>query len=156
MSTLVQVEVQTADWYLGDAAELLFGVFLPLEVNDALKSDLERWVAVAGGEVVGYICWKRCINYLYWDLKWIAVSHEHHKHGIGRMLVDYMKAHVLWHNGSHIRVETPGDSPARKFYERCDFTLAAEYPDFYEVGRSTTVYTWRNPYYKTITIQDTE
>lgn len=149
-----QVYVTDASYYLDDCMELLFGVFIGAEVMDALKQSRIQLAAIAGDDVVGFLCYERAITYLYWDLKWMAVLPGQHRKGIGRMLVEHMKSQVILANGSHIRVETPSDSPALNFYKACGFEIASEYPDFYDAGRGVTTLLWRNPNYQTVQIED--
>lgn len=129
--------------FVAEIAELLGAVFVASEVEDALGRGRTWRVCVnADGDVLGFIAWERCGEYLWWDLKWIAVDGDAHGQGIGRRLVDRLKAEVVRHDGKGIRVETPEDSAARAFYERCGFELAAIVPDFYEPDRGLALYTW--------------
>lgn len=105
-----QILVHDATYYMEAASELLWQIFSAPGVIDALKGDREQRVAVVNDEVVGYITFARKIDYRYWDLHWLASSAEFRGHGIGRLLVDHMRAHVMLHDGSAVRVETPAGS----------------------------------------------
>lgn len=149
-----QIYVAPADWYPEQAAEIVYAVFTAPECLDALSPEKSRWVAVCGDDVVGFMSWRRAINYLYWDLSWIAVDERWRGRGVGRVLVDHLRAHVVTHSGSHVRVETPSDSAARRFYEAAGFELAHTYPDHYDAGRGACVYLWRNPSYRTVELPE--
>ncbi|RMF54279.1 MAG: N-acetyltransferase [Bacteroidetes bacterium] len=125
-------------------ASLLADCFIEGEVLDALDP-LKEWRVVIGddGEVIGAATWhRRCGCYRAWQLDWIAVSSEARNQGVGRLLLDRLKAEVISNDGATIVVETPCDSPARGFYEACGFQLAGVVPEFYEAGRGTCVYYW--------------
>jgi ribosomal protein S18 acetylase RimI-like enzyme len=128
--------------WAAECAELLGSVFTAAEMLDALDQGTEWRVAVDDDGVVGFISWKQKLDYMYWDLCWLAVSGEARGKGVGRKLVDLLKAQIVKEGGGTIRVETPCDSEAREFYERCGFTLAVIYPDFYEPDRGVCVYLW--------------
>lgn len=129
--------------FVAEIAELLSAVFQPSEVEDALGRGRTWRVCVnADGDVLGFIAWERVADYLWWDLKWLAVDGSHYGQGIGRRLCDRLKAEVVRNGGKGIRVETPCDSAAREFYERCGFELATMIPDFYEYDRGLALYTW--------------
>ncbi len=154
MTARAPLVVSPSDWYPDRAAELVYAVFTAPECLDALAPDKIQRVAVCNDDVVGFIAWRRAINYLYWDLSWLAVDGDWRGRGVGRVLVEYLKAHVIQYGGSAIRLETPEDSDARPFYERCGFELAHVYPDYYDAGRGTCVYTWRNPSYRLVTVPE--
>ena len=152
--TTSQVYIADGALYPEQAAELMFETFGVPSTLDAMRDDKTRRVAVLSDEtVVGFIAWRRAINYLYWDLSWIATSGDYHGKGVGRLMVDHMKAHVVLHNGSAIRVETPEDSEACKFYVACGFDWASSYEEFYEPGKSVATFIWRNPCYATVEIE---
>jgi ribosomal protein S18 acetylase RimI-like enzyme len=136
------VRIEDGKPWAAEAAELLGSVFTSAEMLDALNPATEWRVAVTDEGVVGFISWKRKLDYMYWDLTWLAVSGETRGQGVGRKLVDTLKAEVVSEGGGTIRVETPCDSEAREFYERCGFELAVIYPDFYEQDRGVCVYLW--------------
>ena len=128
--------------YVAQIADLLGAIFVPSEVADALKPRAWRVAVNDDGDVLGFIAWERIGEYLYFDLKWIAVDGEHHGLGIGRKLVNQLKAAVVSSGCCAIRVETPCDSDAREFYEALGFELAATLPDFYEQDRGVAIYVW--------------
>ena len=147
-----QVYVVDATYYMEACSELLFDVFTVPECLDALKTGRTMRCAVAGDEVVGFIAWERVIDYLYWDLKWLATSTAFQGKGIGRLLVSHMQAHVQIQDGSYIRVETPSVSPSIAFYERVGFRVAHVMPEFYNTGRDVTTLLWKNPAYQSVQI----
>ncbi len=149
-----QVYVSYAEHYTDQCSELLLDVFSAPEVMDALsEAGRERRVAVVDDTVVGYLAFGRVLNYLYWDLKWLATMDQYQGKGIGRLLVDHMKAYVVLHNGCAIRLETPKNSAARKFYERLGFELQTTYNDYYDVTNHACVYVWKNPCFCAVEIE---
>jgi ribosomal protein S18 acetylase RimI-like enzyme len=94
--------------------------------------------AEAAGESMGYACYGEiaCTVGSY-DLYWIAVDAQHQGRGLGRALVAESERQIAARGGRRIYIETsnrPQYEPTRQFYLRCDYTIAAILPDFYNVG----------------------
>ena len=96
---------------------------------------------------LGYTCFGEipCTSQSY-DLYWIVVAPEYQRLGIGRLLMQETERLVCARGGRQIYIDTSGRqqyASTRAFYERCEYTVAAEFPDFYAVGDSKLVYTRR-------------
>jgi ribosomal protein S18 acetylase RimI-like enzyme len=108
--------------------------------NDAgieeMAGDL-RWqmgaVAELDGEVVGLVTW--CLHEGIGEIGWIAVSPEHHRHGIGGRLLQFAKDSLRDSGVTEVvLVETLGDSIDYEPYERTRaFYRAAGFRDFKRV-----------------------
>lgn len=77
------------------------------------------------------------------DVYWIVVHRDEQKHGIGRFLITLTEQLIRSREGRRIYVETSGRPdylPTRSFYERCEYTKAAELPEFYGDDDSKVIY----------------
>jgi ribosomal protein S18 acetylase RimI-like enzyme len=131
------------------------GVFSPSEVLVARELVEERLArgAASGYEflfaddeegLLGYACWGLipCTERSY-DLYWIAVRPERQGSGVGRRILRLAEEEIARSGGSRIYVETSTRAaydPTRAFYERCGYTRAATFDDFYAQGDGKAVY----------------
>lgn len=77
------------------------------------------------------------------DLYWIAVEPQQGRHGIGTMLLVEMEKRLCRTGPTHIYIDTSStDSylPARNFYQRNGYEVAAHLKDFYRDGDDKIVY----------------
>ena len=96
------------------------------------------------GRAIAYSCYGpiACTANSY-DVYWIAVHRDEQKHGIGRWLMTLTEELIRRREGRRIYVETSGRPdylPTRSFYERCEYTKAAELPEFYGPDDSKVIY----------------
>jgi len=131
------------------------GFFHPWEVDIALEladerlskgsaSGYEFLFADDQGRTDGYACFGEipCTRGSY-DIYWIAVRRECQGKGLGRRLMQLVEQQIRGLAGRRIYLETSGRSdylPTRSFYERCQYQLAAELPDFYAPGDAKIIY----------------
>jgi ribosomal protein S18 acetylase RimI-like enzyme len=74
-------------------------------------------VAEVDGEIVGFITWlihEEGIG----ELTWMAVGEHHHRHGIGRRLLEFAEEDLRASGAGELRVDTLGDSVDYEPYER--------------------------------------
>ena len=77
------------------------------------------------------------------DIYWVAVHRDEQRCGLGRWLMNLTEKLIHNRGGQRIYVETSGRpdyQPTRSFYERCEYTKAAELPEFYGPGDSKVIY----------------
>ncbi len=77
------------------------------------------------------------------DLYWIAVDPQQGRHGIGTMLLAEMEKRLSGNSPVHIYIDTSstqGYLPARRFYEKNGYRVAAHLQDFYRNGDDKIVY----------------
>ncbi|MBE0585607.1 MAG: GNAT family N-acetyltransferase [Desulfofustis sp.] len=77
------------------------------------------------------------------DLYWIAVDPQQGRHGIGTMLLAEMEKRLSGNTPVHIYIDTSsteGYLPARRFYEKHGYEIAAHLKDFYRNGDDKIVY----------------
>lgn len=101
----------------------------------------------SGGQTLAYSCYGpiACTTGSY-DIYWIAVRPDCQGRGLGQSLMVLTESLIAMHGGRRIYVETSGRpdyQPTRRFYERCQYTRAAELPDFYDQGDSKVIYVKR-------------
>ncbi|HOT72703.1 MAG TPA: GNAT family N-acetyltransferase [Anaerohalosphaeraceae bacterium] len=104
----------------------------------------QSYVADTGGKAVGWVCFgpTPCTVGTF-DMYWIAVNPAMQRKGIGKLLSQFAEEVIKQQNGRLIVVETSGlpqYEPTRRFYEKNDYFLAAEVPDFYAPGDSKCIY----------------
>ena len=117
-------------------------------IGDSLnpqKNDYQIQVAVnAEKEVVGFICYGEFpMTDHRFDLYWVAVNPTLSRHGLGRLLLTRMEAKIAAQGPAKIYVETsstPGYDPARSFYEKNGYTVAATLENFYRDGDDKVIY----------------
>lgn len=101
-------------------------------------------LADTGGELAGYACFGRIPGTRSaWDLYWIVVAPGSQDRGIGRQLLREVEARVRAATGDRLYAETSSREqyvPTRRFYCRCGFNQAADFPDFYAPGDGKIVY----------------
>jgi ribosomal protein S18 acetylase RimI-like enzyme len=90
------------------------------------------------GQLAGYICYGPTpMTGGTWDLYWIVTHPDARGLGVATALVRHMEAELRALGARLIRVETSrldGYGAARGFYERLDYPVVAELPDFYRPG----------------------
>ena len=101
-------------------------------------------VAEADSQLRGYACFGRIPGTRSaWDLYWIVVAPASQAQGLGRQILCKVEARVCAANGDQLYAETSSREqygPTRRFYSRCGFRQAAEFPDFYAPGDGKIVY----------------
>ncbi len=78
-----------------------------------------------------------------YDLYWIAVDPVQGRHGIGTMLLAEMEKRLRSSQAVHVYIDTSstdGYLPARKFYEKNGYEVAAHLKDFYRDGDDKIIY----------------
>jgi GNAT superfamily N-acetyltransferase len=117
-------------------------VSVALELVDVALADpggdYRALVAELDGRLGGYVCYGPTpMTESTWDLYWIVTHPDVRKHGIGRALVRRMEEQLRASGARRVRVETSqldGYGAARRFYERMDYPVVAQLPDFYRRG----------------------
>lgn len=113
-------------------------------LRDSDKSTYRFLFAELDGVVVGYSCFGEipCTIGSY-DLYWIVVDPTRQGAGIGRRLMLESESVIAGLGGRRIYVETsstPRYRPTRTFYDRCQYVIAAELPDFYSPGDGKVIF----------------
>jgi ribosomal protein S18 acetylase RimI-like enzyme len=108
------------------------------------SSGYEFLFAERDGAMLGYACYGEiaCTVGSY-DLYWVAVDPALRGQGLGRWLVQQVEQAVGQRRGRRIYAETSSRAlyePTRLFYERCGYTEAARFSDFYAPGDAKVVY----------------
>ena len=131
------------------------GVFYDFEIDVALelvddfidkgkKSGYYFYIAEVKDHIAGYVTFgpTPCTK-SGWDLYWIAVRKDFHGEGIGRILLIKAEKEVLKNGGQKLWIETSSKQnylPARLFYEKNEYTEAAELNDFYGPNDNKIIY----------------
>jgi ribosomal protein S18 acetylase RimI-like enzyme len=134
------------------------GVFREAEVEVALEvldvylyktgqTDYQVYTAALAGATVGYVCFGRnAMTDGTFELYWIAVDPEQHRHGVGHSLMTLAEYEVARQGGRLLVVETSSREdyhPTRKFYLGLGYRQAAAIPDYYAVGDGKVILTKR-------------
>ena len=114
-------------------------------ISEPLQKSYEFRVCVARSRVAGFVCFGPTdIGDGTYEIFWIVVGSAFRRRGIARVLLRDAEETIRDCHARLIVVETsstPGYEAARKFYESCGYTRAAEIPDFYAPGDSKVFYT---------------
>ena len=110
-------------------------------------SGYEFLIVTDGAEIAGYTCFGHiaCTKNA-WDLYWIAVGPQYQRRGLGRWLAKTTEAEVYRRGGRGLYIDTSGRQQyrsTRQFYESCGYTIAANFPDFYDTHDPKLVYAKR-------------
>ena len=132
------------------------GVFRTEEIEVALElidhalstpeqADYSFLVAEEEGRVTGYACWGATPCTLgTFDLYWIAADPSSHGKGTGHALLVRAEEDMRRRGGRLCIIETsslPQYEPARRFYVRHGYKVAAEIRDFYAPGDHRVIFT---------------
>lgn len=102
------------------------------------------YCAKDGGIVTGFVVFglaplaDRC-----WDLYWMGVAPQRSRQGVGGALLRYAENIVTGQRGRQIHIDTssrPDFIPARCFYEKMGFRLAARLVDYFRQGDDKIIY----------------
>ena len=131
------------------------GYFSDEEVSVAEELVLERLakgpesgyhflLAEQYGRLIAYTCYGMipCTTGSY-DLYWIAVHPDFHRHGIGRRLINKTENSIKEIGGTRIYVDTSQRiqyASTRAFYESCRYRLEIVLADFYAPGDGKAIY----------------
>jgi ribosomal protein S18 acetylase RimI-like enzyme len=124
------------------------GLFTREEVSVALElvdgalaepgGEYRALIAERDGRLLGYICYGPTpMTDGTWDLYWVVTHPDARGGGVARALVEGMENEIRGLGARLVRVETSrldGYGAARAFYQRLDYPLVAELPDFYKPG----------------------
>ena len=122
------------DIFTADEVEVALSV-LDEHINFPGRDDYEVLCAFNDNALLGYICFgpipmtDRCF-----DLYWIAVGETYSRRGIGGLLVSAMEKNLVERGARHIYIDTSSTQPydpARKFYHKHGYSVAAKFDDFY-------------------------
>lgn len=101
-------------------------------------------LAEKDGSLAAYACFGRIPGTRFaWDLYWIVVAPAIQSQGLGGQLLGKVEARIVSAGGDRLYAETSSReqyAPTRRFYTRCNFRQAAEFPDFYAPGDGKIVY----------------
>jgi len=97
---------------------------------------------------VGFGCYgRRALTEATWDYYWMGVAQHLQGKGIGKQLMEYVKAAVKARGGKLLLIETAGKpqfEPTRQFYFRYPgVNLEARIKDFYAEGDDLFIYVIR-------------
>lgn len=99
------------------------------------------------GKVLGFACYgQRPLTQGAYDLYWIAVDKNHHRQGIGEILLGQAERQVRQRGGRLLIAETAGKrafEPTRRFYLKTGYALEARIRDFYSPGDDLVIFTKR-------------
>ncbi len=102
------------------------------------KSGYQFIIATQGDRLAGYTCFGRTAGTEHtYDLYWIVVDPEQQQTGLGRELMRRTEDEIRTQGGASVIAETSSTDPykpARQFYDRCGYELAATLSDFYRKG----------------------
>ncbi|MEX0939493.1 MAG: GNAT family N-acetyltransferase [Pirellulales bacterium] len=133
-------------------------VFAPAEIEVAIElvderlskgaaSTYEFIFATLGDTAIGYACYGPIpLTIARYDLYWIAVDTGHQGRHVARRLLQESERRIAQSGGEAIYIETssrPCYEPARSFYLRSGYQLAAELPHFYAPGDHKLIYVKR-------------
>jgi ribosomal protein S18 acetylase RimI-like enzyme len=85
------------------------------EMTDEIPRE-DGAVAEIDGELVGFVTW--AIHDGIGRIGWIAVGGDHHRHGIGRRLVEYAERDLKAAGFEALEVDTLGESVEYEPYDR--------------------------------------
>lgn len=114
-----------------------FGIECGLrEMRAAMRTDAGL-IAVAGGEVVGFVTFKPSFPET-WEITWLAVAPAWHREGIGRRLIDVVRTCSHQAGASLLMVKTlaeqhpsPAYAQTRAFYDAVGFHRLAVIPEIW-------------------------
>jgi ribosomal protein S18 acetylase RimI-like enzyme len=90
------------------------------------------------GRLAGYVCYGPTpMAQGTWDLYWIVTHPDARGCGVARALVERMEGEIRALGARLVRVETSrldGYGAAHAFYQRLEYPVVAELPDFYKPG----------------------
>ena len=97
---------------------------------------------------MGFGCYgRRALTEATWDYYWMGVAQHLQGKGIGKLLMEYVKAAVKARGGKLLLIETAGKpqfEPTRQFYFRYPgVNLEARIKDFYAEGDDLFIYVIR-------------
>jgi GNAT superfamily N-acetyltransferase len=78
-----------------------------------------------------------------YDLYWIVVDKNQQDKKIGSALLKFIEEDLQRRRARQLYIETsdtPHYTPTRAFYERRGYTLAAHFPDYYDIGDGKVIY----------------
>jgi ribosomal protein S18 acetylase RimI-like enzyme len=94
-----------------------------------------------------YACYGRIpLTQASYDLYWIAVAPDEQRRGLGREVLQKAEAAALAEGAVTMYVDTSGRpqyTSTRHFYERTNYVVAAQFPDFYAPGDDKIIYSKR-------------
>ncbi|HZQ11148.1 MAG TPA: GNAT family N-acetyltransferase [Anaerolineae bacterium] len=111
------------------------------------ESDEYLWIVYrerTGAPPLGFACYGPASGAVgTYDLYWIVVHPQHQSKKIGSALIQYIETDLQSRHARQIYIETsdkPQYAPTRAFYERRGYTLAAHFPDYYNIGDGKVIY----------------
>lgn len=121
---------------------------IAIEVIDATFNPKEDYRVLGAADdqhnMIGFISYGPIpLTVDRYDLYWIAVDPTRGRHGVGTMLLEEMERQLRDSGPAHIYIDTsstPGYLPARLFYEKNGYEIAAHFKDFYRDGDDKIVY----------------
>ena len=132
------------------------GVFNPAEIaiaGELVEETMQRgadsgyqFLFLDGdvGGLTGYSCFGRIpATESSFDLYWIAVAPAEQGKGLGFELLRESERLALGQGATRMYIDTSGRlqyAATRDFYERCDYSQAAVFQDFYAPGDAKIVY----------------
>jgi ribosomal protein S18 acetylase RimI-like enzyme len=132
------------------------GVFTPEEVEVGVElaeqtlagEDGYHWVlAEEAGKLLGVICYGSVpLTEGTWDLYWILRSPGASSKGVAAQLLKICEEDLRKNNARLLVLNTSGTppyQPARDYYLRNGFQLAARLPEYYRPGDDLLIYTKR-------------
>ena len=136
---LVQITGYFSDEEVVVAAELVLE-----RLAKGPESGYSFLLAEQYGRLIGYTCYGLipCTSGSY-DLYWIAVHPDFHRHGIGRRLLGETEKRIKENGGTRIYVDTSQRlqyASTRAFYESCRYRLETVLADFYAPGDGKAIY----------------
>jgi ribosomal protein S18 acetylase RimI-like enzyme len=138
--TATSTQVFAAD-DLGVIQEMFFGFFNSSSYYDHsfLVCRTEDTRSIIGFAVYGPTAMAERV----WDLYWICVDRSVQGNGVGLALLQRLEKDVRMHCARALYLETSDAEaykPARDFYERNGFQLAAHLSDYYAPGEGMMIY----------------
>lgn len=127
-------------------------VVVALEVLDVYlyrlnQQDYQVFTASRAGAVAGFVIFgPNTMTDGTFELYWIAVDPEHHRHGAGRSLMALAEYEIARQGGRLISVETSSRDDyhaTRKFYHGLGYRQAAAVADYYADGDAKVILTKR-------------
>jgi len=111
------------------------------------QQDYQVYTATREADVAGYVCFGRnAMTDRTFELYWIAVDPDQHRHGVGRSLMSLAEREIARQDGRLISVETSSRADylaTRGFYLGLGYREAAVVADYYAAGDSKVILTKR-------------
>ncbi len=120
------------------------GELLDLYFSDREQDEFLFITAANDGIVLGFACYGRiALTARNYELNWLATDPQAGRRGVAAALLGEVEAIARSAGARYVNLETsasPPYAPARAFYARQGYTIAARFPDWYTDGDEMLIY----------------